>query len=318
MNSRIQGARALAMARGALAHARRTACAPDAAFGRAAGRTARAAPSRCRSTPTTRPTSCATAASRSAGSSWGQYGNRVGVPRILKRARQVRRAGHVLRPGRLRAPASRRAAARRGRRPRDRHPRLDPRTQLDACPTRPSATSCCARPTRSRRSPASRPVGMRTPSWDFSPHTLTIEQEMGLALRLVADGRRGLLRAAARRRADRDRRAAGRVDSRRRGVLHACTAFSRCGRTRRRRTSSTSSAASSTRPTRKAGIFQLTMHPHVIGYRSRIWILEEIIRHARAKGDVWFATHAEVAAWARQNAVSPEPRAASGASSQLK
>ena len=33
----------------------------------------------------------------------------------------------------------------------------------------------------------------------------------------------------------------------------------------------------------EGGIFQLTMHPHVIGYRSRIWILEELIRHAKAK-----------------------------------
>ena len=48
-----------------------------------------------------------------------------------------------------------------------------------------------------------RPVGLRTPSWDFSPNTLRIEKEMGLALRFLADGRRGLLRAAARRRADR-------------------------------------------------------------------------------------------------------------------
>jgi peptidoglycan/xylan/chitin deacetylase (PgdA/CDA1 family) len=52
----------------------------------------------------------------------------------------------------------------------------------------------------------------------------------------------------------------------------------------------------------EGGIFQLTMHPHFSGYRSRVWILEEIIRHARAKGKVWFATHAEVAAWAKQHA----------------
>ena len=31
------------------------------------------------------------------------------------------------------------------------------------------------------------------------------------------------------------------------------------------------------------GLFQLTMHPHVIGYRSRIWILDELIRLARAR-----------------------------------
>jgi peptidoglycan/xylan/chitin deacetylase (PgdA/CDA1 family) len=42
-------------------------------------------------------------------------------------------------------------------------------------------------------------------------------------------------------------------------------------------------------------VFQLVMHPFVIGYRSRIWILEEVIRHAQAKGRVWFATHADVA-----------------------
>jgi hypothetical protein len=49
----------------------------------------------------------------------------------------------------------------------------------------------------------------------------------------------------------------------------------------------------------EGGIFQLTMHPHVIGYRSRIFIVEELIRHARALANVWFATHAEVAAWAK-------------------
>jgi hypothetical protein len=50
------------------------------------------------------------------------------------------------------------------------------------------------------------------------------------------------------------------------------------------------------------GIFQLTCHPHIIAYRSRIWIIDELIRHAKAKGDVWFATHAEIAAWAKANA----------------
>jgi hypothetical protein len=44
------------------------------------------------------------------------------------------------------------------------------------------------------------------------------------------------------------------------------------------------------------------MHPHVIGYRSRIWILDEIIRHAKACKGVWFATHAEVVDWASAHA----------------
>jgi len=45
----------------------------------------------------------------------------------------------------------------------------------------------------------------------------------------------------------------------------------------------------------EGGLFQLTMHPHVIGVRSRIWILEELIRQAKAN-HAWFATHAEVVA----------------------
>src|SRR5689334_4665545 len=36
----------------------------------------------------------------------------------------------------------------------------------------------------------------------------------------------------------------------------------------------------------EGGLFQLTMHPHHVGHRSRIFILEEIIRQAQAKKDV--------------------------------
>ena len=52
----------------------------------------------------------------------------------------------------------------------------------------------------------------------------------------------------------------------------------------------------------EGGIFQLTMHPHVIGYRSRLWIVEELIRHAKARGQVWFATHADVVRHAKAHA----------------
>lgn len=52
----------------------------------------------------------------------------------------------------------------------------------------------------------------------------------------------------------------------------------------------------------EGGVFQLVMHPFVIGYRSRIWILEKLIEDAREKGDVWFGTHLEVARWARDHA----------------
>ena len=52
----------------------------------------------------------------------------------------------------------------------------------------------------------------------------------------------------------------------------------------------------------EGGLFLLTMHPHVITYRSRIWILEELIRHAKAKGDCWFASHAEIARYVKAEA----------------
>ncbi len=47
----------------------------------------------------------------------------------------------------------------------------------------------------------------------------------------------------------------------------------------------------------EGGLFLLTMHPHVIGYRSRIFILEQLIAHIKAKGGAWFATHADIARW---------------------
>jgi peptidoglycan/xylan/chitin deacetylase (PgdA/CDA1 family) len=45
----------------------------------------------------------------------------------------------------------------------------------------------------------------------------------------------------------------------------------------------------------EGGLFLLTMHPHVIGHRSRIALLERVLRHIRSHADVWFATHEQVA-----------------------
>jgi peptidoglycan/xylan/chitin deacetylase (PgdA/CDA1 family) len=43
------------------------------------------------------------------------------------------------------------------------------------------------------------------------------------------------------------------------------------------------------------GLFQLTMHPHVIGHRSRMAVLTELVDHMTSRQGVWFATHAQVA-----------------------
>lgn len=47
----------------------------------------------------------------------------------------------------------------------------------------------------------------------------------------------------------------------------------------------------------EGGVFQLVCHPFVIGYRSRIWMIDALIDHARTLGGAWFGTHAEVAQW---------------------
>jgi len=52
----------------------------------------------------------------------------------------------------------------------------------------------------------------------------------------------------------------------------------------------------------EGGLFLLTMHPHIIGHRSRVVLLERLIKHIKATGNCWFATHAQVAEWCRDNA----------------
>ena len=49
-------------------------------------------------------------------------------------------------------------------------------------------------------------------------------------------------------------------------------------------------------------MFLLTTHPHIIGHRSRILILEELISHIQSVGNVWFATHEQVARYVLEQA----------------
>ncbi len=49
-------------------------------------------------------------------------------------------------------------------------------------------------------------------------------------------------------------------------------------------------------------MFLLTTHPHIIGHRSRIIILEELIAHIQARGNVWFATHEQVVRYVKEQA----------------
>jgi len=149
-----------------------------------------------------------------------------------------------------------------------------------------------------------RPVGVRTPSWDFSPDTLAIARDMGLLYdsSLMADDDCYELL----------------LEGQPTGVVELPVEWVRDDavyfpmhrfQSLRPYTPPASVLDIFRRELDGAwddgGIFQLTMHPHISGHRSRIWILDEIIRHAKAKGGVWFATHAEVAAWAKAHAAAP-------------
>jgi peptidoglycan-N-acetylglucosamine deacetylase len=52
----------------------------------------------------------------------------------------------------------------------------------------------------------------------------------------------------------------------------------------------------------EGGLFLLTMHPHIIGHRSRMSVLEELIQHIRSRAGVWFATHADIARYVKVQA----------------
>ncbi len=139
------------------------------------------------------------------------------------------------------------------------------------------------------------PVGFRSANWDLSPHTIAIVEEMGLLYdsslmadeapyELLSDGRAtGIVEVP--------------VEWLRDDAVYLM--FNRAPATRPwmtpddvhrifRRELEAAHA--------EGGLFQLVLHPFVIGYRSRIWMLDALIDQARDLG-AWFATHEQVARW---------------------
>ena len=45
----------------------------------------------------------------------------------------------------------------------------------------------------------------------------------------------------------------------------------------------------------EGGLYLLTMHPHMMGHRSRAAMLEKLIKYMKSKPGVWFATHEQIA-----------------------
>jgi len=143
------------------------------------------------------------------------------------------------------------------------------------------------------------PVGFRSANWDLSPHTIEIVAELGLdydsslmadeaPYELLLDGRpMGVVEIP--------------VEWLRDDAVYLL--FNRNPPTRPWMSPEDVFAIFKREldaAWQEGGVFQLVLHPFVIGYRSRIWILEALIEHARGKGGVWFATHADVALWVRE------------------
>ncbi len=231
--------------------------------------------------------------------SWGQYGPRVGIPRIerLLQRYDVRASFYVPAVAALLYPEEQQRLTAAGHEIglhgwiHELNSVLPYEAERDLL-LRASDTLTQITKTR--------PVGMRTPSWDFSPHTLRIAVEMGLEYdsSLMADEDCYELL----------------LDGQPTGVIELPVEWVRDDavyfmmhrfQSLRPYTPPKDVLDIFVREMAGAeadgGIFQLTMHPHIISARSRIWILEEIIRLAQAKG-AWIATHAEVVRHVREHA----------------
>jgi peptidoglycan/xylan/chitin deacetylase (PgdA/CDA1 family) len=146
-----------------------------------------------------------------------------------------------------------------------------------------------------------RPVGMRTASWDFSVDTMGIIRELGLLYdsslmgdddpyELVADGE-----------------PTGIVELPPEWIRDDAPYFNFVRFSALRPYTPPSGVEEIFRlefdgAWEEGGLFLLTMHPHVIGHRSRMPLLANLIAHMKAKGGCWFATHEQIARWCKENA----------------
>jgi peptidoglycan/xylan/chitin deacetylase (PgdA/CDA1 family) len=224
--------------------------------------------------------------------SQGQYGNRRGVPRILSvlKAHDVKASFFVPAVAALLYPDEQRQVVAEGHEV-GIHGWIHERNSV--LPLEAERDLQMRSSDVLERVTGVRPVGIRTPSWDFSPNTLAITREMGLiydsslmadddCYELVMDGEN-----------------TGVVEFPVEWIRDDAVYFNMNRFTAHRPYTPPSSVLDIFKKEfdgayREGGVFQLTMHPHIIGHRSRIWILDELIRYIRSHGGVWFGTHADV------------------------
>ncbi len=229
--------------------------------------------------------------------SQGEYGSRVGLPRIVSLLDREQVPATFFFPAwsLMLAPGQAAVINASGRHEIGVHGWIhETNTTLDAATERrllaqavDTITSIAGR----------RPVGYRAPSWNHSDNTLDIVLEMGMLYEssLMADDRPyELLRRG---------EPTGLVELPVSWVLDDAPLFNPLGQ----RYASPREVMQVwidefDRAWEERTMFLLTMHPHVIGPRSRIVALEGLITHIKGRGDVWFGTHEAAARWVREQA----------------
>lgn len=233
--------------------------------------------------------------------SQGQYGSRAGLPRVLALLDRHRVAASFFIPAvsAILYPESIKAITGSGRHEIGLHGWIHERnSQLD----RATERELLMRAAKTFESmTGKRPVGMRTPSWDYSPHTIEIAKELRLEYdsSLMADDRPYEVLAAG--------QPTGIVELPVEWILDDYPYF-------------WMDRASTVRPTmtpdevfsiwkaefdgayEERGMFILTMHPHVIGHRARIAMLDRLVTYMKSRPGVWFATHEQIARYVKAHA----------------
>lgn len=145
-----------------------------------------------------------------------------------------------------------------------------------------------------------RPSGIRTPSWDFSHSTLKVIKELGFSYdsSLMADDEPYELNA--------DGAPTGIIEIPVEWIRDDAPYFmmDRFGGLRphlspydvERIWVDEFEAAHAA-----GGVFELTLHPHISGHRSRLAMVDRLLSHIRTFDNVWFGTHAQLADHLRTN-----------------
>jgi peptidoglycan-N-acetylglucosamine deacetylase len=232
--------------------------------------------------------------------SQGQYGNRQGVPRIraLLDRQGVRASFFYPAVSALLHPEEVRAVAAEGHEIgihswiHEANTQLPPGVERDL--TMRAADTL-------ERIAGKRPVGIRTASWDFSVDTMDIIRELGLLYdsSLMADDEPYELEVQG--------EPTGIVELPPEWIRDDAVYFNMVRFSALRPYTPPSAVEEIFRAEfdgayGEGGLFLLTMHPHVIGHRSRIALLDRLVDYMKGKPGVWFGTHEEVARWCAQQA----------------